>query len=176
MMDPIPEGVVERKWKEVAQFTPGQIQKENVKLGTEQRDLLGFVVEMTGDMGRPVKELAVYMLFVIFRMFQKAYGKKLKSISSGQIMECYEADASLMGRLEGAHERFLDRIAGLQIVDQPHVMKYVVDTLVEADEDEDFRDLTGEDKGFIFLLLKAVVDVLNKFDILLFKPSCWGNL
>ena len=161
-MEPIPEEVVERTWREVAQFIPGQIRKENAKLGRHQRDLLGFVLELTGDMGKPVKELAVYMFFTVFRMFQKAYGKKIKPISSSQIIECYEANEGLMGRLEGAHDKFLDRIVSIQIADQPHVMKYVVEALVEADENEDLTELTEKDKGFLFLLLKTVIDVLNK--------------
>jgi hypothetical protein len=41
-------------------------------------------------------------------------------------------------------------------------MKYVVDALMEESEDGDGVELTDEDKGFIFLLLKTVVDLLDK--------------
>ncbi len=72
-------------------------------------------------------------------------------------------DDPLMERLEGAQEKFLDRIAGIQIAEQPHVMKYVVDTLVEEEEDDDdLEDLTEEDKGLLFLVLKTVVELLNR--------------
>jgi hypothetical protein len=77
-------------------------------------------------------------------------------------MACYEANENLMERVEGAHEKFLDRIAGIQIAEQPHVMKYVVEALVEADEDEDLEELTEEDKGLLFLVLKTVVELLSK--------------
>jgi len=39
-------------------------------------------------------------------------------------------------------------------------MKYVVDALME--EQEDSAALSEEDKGFLFLLLKTVVEVLDK--------------
>ena len=47
--------------------------------------------------------------------------------------------------------------------EQPYVMKYVVDTLIEAPDDEDDPlPMTDEDTGFLFLLLKTVVEVLDK--------------
>ncbi|HUL36822.1 MAG TPA: hypothetical protein VLW47_03990 [Thermodesulfobacteriota bacterium] len=67
-----------------------------------------------------------------------------------------------MGRLEGAHERFLDRIAGVQTSKQPKVVNYVVDALMEEDEGEDAVTLTDEQKRFLFLILKTVIDVLDQ--------------
>ncbi len=67
-----------------------------------------------------------------------------------------------MERLEGADEKFLDRIASVQTSRQPHVVKYVVDALMEEDEGEDASALTEEQKGFLFLLLKSVIDVLDQ--------------
>jgi hypothetical protein len=45
---------------------------------------------------------------------------------------------------------------------QPYVVKYVVDALMEEDEGEDAVALTDEQKGFLFLLLKTVIDVLDR--------------
>jgi hypothetical protein len=83
-------------------------------------------------------------------MFQEAHGK-IKKISSEEIIECYEHNESLMERLKGAHEKFLDRVAMVQTSRQPYVVKYVVDALMEKDE--------GEDP---VLLLKTVIDVLDQ--------------
>jgi hypothetical protein len=41
------------------------------------------------------------------------------------------------------------------------VIKYVVETLLEAPEEGDPLVISDEDVGFLFLLLKTVVDVLN---------------
>lgn len=67
-----------------------------------------------------------------------------------------------MERLEGAHEKFLDRMAKAQTSRQPYVVKYVVDALMEEDEGEDALVFTEEQKGFLFLLLKTVIDVLEQ--------------
>jgi hypothetical protein len=42
------------------------------------------------------------------------------------------------------------------------VVKYVVDALMEEEEGEDAVALTEEQKGFLFLLLKTVIDVLDQ--------------
>jgi hypothetical protein len=160
-MEPIPEAIVEKTWQEVSGFSPDRAKKEMMKIGNSQPELLAFVTESSKEMGQEVRELAIYMFIVVYRMFQKAHGK-IKKISSDEIIECYEHNEGLMERLEGAHEKFLDRIASVQTFRQPHVVKYVVDALMEEDEGEDAVPLTEEQKGFLFLLLKTVIDVLDQ--------------
>jgi hypothetical protein len=160
-LKPIPEEIVERTWQEVAGFTPHKAKKEILKIGNTQPELLAFVVESSKEMGREVSELAIYMFVVVYRMFQEAHGR-IKKISSDEIIKCYQNNEALMERLDGAHDKFLDRIASIQASSQPHVIKYVADTLMEEDEGEDSLVLTEEQKGFLFLLFKTVVDVLDQ--------------
>lgn len=138
--------------------------KEMMKIGNNQPELLAFMTELTKEMDQEVKELGIYIFFVVYRMFQKAKGK-LKKISSEEITKCYEYNESLMERLEEAHEKFLDRAASIQISKQPYVVKYVVDALVEEEEGEGALTLAEEQKGFLFLLLKTVIDVLDQKDM-----------
>ena len=42
------------------------------------------------------------------------------------------------------------------------MVNYVVDALMEEDEGEDTVALTEEQKGFLFLLFKSVIDVLDQ--------------
>jgi hypothetical protein len=46
-----------------------------------------FVTESAKEMGQEVRELAIYMFLVVYRMFQGAHGK-IKKISSEEIIEC----------------------------------------------------------------------------------------
>jgi hypothetical protein len=160
-MEPRPEAIVEKTWQEVAGFTPNRAKKELMKIGSSQPDLLAFVMGLPQEMVQEVRELAIYMFVVVYRMFQKTQGK-IKQVSSEEIIECYEHNESLMERLEGADEKFLDRIARVQTSRQPYVVQYVVDALMEEDEGEDAISLTDEQKGFLFLLLKTVIDVLDQ--------------
>ncbi|MGA2319006.1 MAG: hypothetical protein ABSG71_21875 [Thermodesulfobacteriota bacterium] len=160
-MESIPEAIVEKTWQEVAGFSPDRAKKEMMKIGNSQSELLAFVTESSQEMGQEVRELAIYMFLVVYRMFQKAHGK-IKKISSEEIIKCDEHNEGLMERLEGAHEKFLDRVASVQTSRQPYVVKYVADALMEDDEGEDALALTDERKGFLFLLLKTVIDVLDQ--------------
>ena len=160
-MKPIPEAIVEKTWQEFAGFTPDRAKKELVKIDNNQPELLAFVMESSEEMGQEVRELVVYMFVVVCRMFQGVHAK-IKKISSEEIIECYRQNEGLMGRLEGVDERFLDRIASLQTSRQPHVVNYVVDALMEEGETEGGVALTEEQKGFLYLLLKTVVDVLDQ--------------
>ena len=152
---------MEKTWQEVAGFIPDRAKKELIKIGSSQPDLLAFVTDSPQEMAREVRELAIYMFVVVYRAFQKAHGK-VKKISSEEIIECYEHNEGLMERLEGTDEKFLDRITGVQTSRQPFVVQYVVDALMEEDEGEDALVLTEEQKGFLFLLLKSVIDVLDQ--------------
>jgi len=159
-MEPISEKFVEKTWQEVAGFSTNREIKEMQKMGKNQPDLLAFLMALIEDMDPEVRELAIYIAFVVYRIFEGSQNK-IKKITSKEIIDCYEYNEDLIGKLEGADEKFIDRIAGIQISKQPYVMKYVVEALMEGSEDDD-DDLTDEDKGFLFLLLKTVVDLLDK--------------
>jgi hemerythrin len=163
-MEPISEAIVEKTWQEVAGFSPDRAKKEMMKIGNSQPELLAFVTESSKEMGQGVRELAIYMFLVVYRMFQEAHGN-IKKISYEEIIECYEYNEGLMERLERIHDKFLDRVASVQISRQPYVVKYVADALMEDDEGEDALALTDEQKGFLFLLLKTVIDVLDQKDV-----------
>jgi hypothetical protein len=160
-MKTIPEAIVEKIWQEVAGFSPDRAKKELMKIDNSQPDLLAFVMESTKEMAQSVRELAIYMFVVVYRMFQQAHGR-IKKISSEEIIECYKHNEGLLERLEGSHEKFFDRIASLQTSKQPHVVRYVADALMEEDEGEDAVSLTEEQKGFLFLVLKAAIDALDQ--------------
>lgn len=160
-MEAIPEGIVEKTWQEVACFSPDRATKEMIKVGKSQPELLAFLMESAKEIGQEGRELAIYMLLVVYRMFQEAHGK-IKKISSKEIIGCYEHNKGLIERLEGTHEKFLYRVASAQTSRQPYVVKYVVDALMEEDGGEEAVALTDEQKGVLFLLLKTVVDVLDQ--------------
>jgi hypothetical protein len=161
-MEVIPQELVEKIQQEVSDFTPGRAKKEMTKLGEHQPELLSFMLEFTQDLDQEVHELAIYMFFVVCRVFEKASAKKIEKISSQQIIKCFESNEELLESLEGAHEKFLERITRARILTQPYVIKYVADTLFEAPEQEDPIELSDDNIGYLFLLFKTVIDVLNQ--------------
>ena len=159
-MEPLSEGFVEKTWQQIAKFTPDRVNKEMIAMGKSQPDLLAFLMAYTDDLQQEVKELAIYIAFVVYKMFFDSSGK-IPRISSKEIMDRYDENISLMESLEGAHEKFIDRIARVQVSNQPYVMEYVLEALME-DAEEDGIDLTEEDIGSLFMLFKTEIEVLEK--------------
>jgi len=159
-LEPLSEGFVEKTWQRVAEFTPDRAIKEMLSIGKDQPDLLAFLIAHTDDFQQQVKELAVYIAFVVYKIFLESSGK-IPRISSKEIMDRYDENTRLIESLEGAHEKFIDRIAGVQISKQPYVMKYVLEALME-DAEEDGIDLTDEDIGSLFLLFKTEIEILDR--------------
>jgi len=159
-MDTLSEGFVEKTWQQVAEFTPDKADKEMIAMGKNQPDLLAFLMTYTDDLHQEVKELAIYIAFVVYKMFLDSSGK-IPKISGKEIMARYDENTRFVESLEGANEKFIDRIANIQVSKQPYVMKYVLEALME-DAEEDGMNLTEEDIGSLFKLFKTEIEVLDQ--------------
>ena len=85
----------------VAGFSPERAHKEMMKVGKNQPDLLAFVTEFSQDLDERVKELAIYIFFVVYGVFHKSSPKKIRKVSADEIIKCYESNQDLMESLEG---------------------------------------------------------------------------
>lgn len=161
-MHPIPDELVEQTWQEVADFSPRRAEREMEKVAHKQRELLGFIAAYTEDLSQEAAELAFYMFFTLYRMFQKSACGEIGSLRGHLIEECLDQNEGMLERLEGAHAKFVERVARVESSHQPSVMRYLVETLIEAPEGDDPVYLTEEEIGMLFLVLKTVVDVLDQ--------------
>ncbi len=161
-MEPISEALVEATWQEVAGFSPDRAGREMDHTAKHQRELIGFIAAYTEDLSRESAELAFYMFFTIFRMFKQSAAGRIPSISGDQIEQCLDQNEGMLERLEGAHEKFVERVAKVEASRQPFVMRYLVETLIEAPDGDDPVFLTEEETGALFLVLKTVIDVLDQ--------------
>jgi len=160
-MDPIPEELVDGICAEVAELTPEIGYQESIAVSKEQPEIIAFIAEMTDDLDQEIRELAIFMFIPVYRMFQRAYGEAIEMVSPEAIIKCYEDNEELLKSLGGAHEKFFERVAEVQMASQPYVIRYVVETLFEAVQGEDPVLLGEEDMGYLFLLMKTVIDALN---------------
>ncbi|NVM21591.1 MAG: hypothetical protein HWN68_07410 [Desulfobacterales bacterium] len=166
-MNVISEELVEETWQEVAGFSPDLSSAEMTKFCGKQPELVAFVVEFLEDSDQQLREFATYMLFVVYRMFEKNTTKEIRKISAEEIIKYYDSNEDLVANLEGVDDRFLNRIAKVQLAGQPYVMKYVLEVLMDIPEEEKEEEekqlvaMRDDDIGYLFLLLKTVVDVLD---------------
>jgi hypothetical protein len=161
-MEYISEELVNETWHEAAGFSDERAQKEIAKISKSQPNLLAFMIEFTRELDQEVQELGLYLFFVIYRMFNKDFKKRIKKVSPENIIKCYAENEKSIRKLEGAHEKFFERMADRHFSQQPYVMKYLVEALMEAPEEEDPVNLTEDDIGYLFLLLKTLIDLLDE--------------
>jgi hypothetical protein len=161
-MEPIAEDIVDDALEEIESFSDDRLDSEMAKLGEKQPDLLSFFVEFTQDLDEQVMEYGFYLFFAVYHIFCKGYGKKIRRIAVDDIITCFEDNQRLLESMEFAHNRFYERIAEVQISPQPYVIMFVVDALLEVPDEEADEELSDEDVGYLFLLLKTAIDVLNK--------------
>lgn len=159
-VEPLSEDFVEKTWQEVARFTPAKADKEMLDMGKNQPDLLAFMMAYTDDLQQDVKELAIYIAFVVYKMFLDS-GGKIPKISSREIMSRYNENARFLESLEGAYENLIEKIANVEVPKQPSVMKYVLEALTEDAEEDGIR-IMEEDIGFLSILFKTEIEVLDK--------------
>ncbi len=160
-MDPISEEFVDDVCEELVELSPEKGYEQSVEAAKKQPEVMTFISEMTEDLDEEFRGLAIYMFFVIYRMFEKAYEKEIEMVTADEIIESYKTNEELMNSLEGVHEQFFERIAQVQMAYQPYVIRFVVESLFEALQEENPVLLGEEDMGFIFLMMKTVIDVLN---------------
>jgi hypothetical protein len=160
-MDEISEETVTRTWQEASALSSAQARREMTRAGREQPELLAFVLGSVYDCRAPAQELAVYLYFVIHLIFQNAAKAPLRPIQAAAIEKRVEENEARLARLEAAHPRFQERAAVLEMSPQPFVVRYLVEAIMESSEIEDPVELSEEEMGILFLVLKTVIDLLH---------------
>jgi len=158
----IPEEIVDTTWREVAGLSAGDARTELERAAKQQPDLFGFVFGFTQECRREAHELAVYLYFVIHRIFQKAARAKIRPIKASKILRRLQRNEELLLSLEKAHPLFFEKAALTEASGQPFVVRYLVEAIMEAPQADDPVDLTEEETGTLFLALKTVIDVLDE--------------
>ncbi|HVN71849.1 MAG TPA: hypothetical protein VMU10_07505 [Desulfomonilia bacterium] len=162
IMEPLPESLVDETLNEIILYDAGRASQEMIEFGKVQPDLLSFILEFSEDMGEQAEEKGIFMLFVVYHIFRKGYGREIGRVTEEEIISSFEENQRLMENLERAQEEFFNRVAEVQLSTQPYVIRYVIDTLSEESEEDEPEPLSEEEMGYLFILLKTVIDVLNR--------------
>jgi hypothetical protein len=164
-MQCIDEGTVESVWQTVSGLDIEQASDEMMKFAQSQPDLLGFATAFSEELRVEAQEIVTYLLFVVYRMFEAAAEKPIPQIDMDDIVAKYEDNQSLMLGLESKDEKVFAEMADLETAHQPHIFGYITEALLEEENDDDDDDeevqLTDEEFGEIFMLLKTVIDVVD---------------
>jgi NADH dehydrogenase/NADH:ubiquinone oxidoreductase subunit G len=157
----IDETTVEQTWQDVADMDEDAVAPAMEKLFDAQPELMAFVVELSQDMREEATELAIYLFFVIHEMFSRTSAKPLPIITAQTVAGFWERTVELLESLEEAHDKVIQRIAEVEGEKQPYVTGYLAEALKESAEDEEDIQLTEDEEGQIFMVLKTAIDALD---------------
>jgi len=155
--------IVEAAWRDTARLSDARGRSEMERLGREQPDLLAYVLGATEDLSPPVHALGAYIFMVIWQAFRRSTVRRLPRVKAAAIEAALEKNEAGFAKLEHADAKFLERAADIRASLQPHVFRYMVETIVEAPDDtEDPVALTAHESGTLFLVLTTAIDVFHE--------------
>lgn len=158
-MEPIPEKVVNSIHREFSGIQTEDLREKAEDLHAEQPELMAFVQACINQMEGDGADLAVYLFFMICRMYSETYGDEIASVSPEDIMGRYKKNEEQIEKLTDAQDTLDEDSFGLN-TGQPHLIDYLMEVLKRA-RDEEKEALTVGEQTYIFLILSTVMMVLN---------------
>jgi len=161
-MNRISEQLVETTWKEMSSMSPVNYPKLINKFAKEQPIILAYLMADDDEMfNEDERELLLYLGVVIWKIMSQG-NKPLPKVTEKMIDDVEEKNIKMLEYLEGETEiGFYETTATiLEDYNQPEVLRYVVEALME--DDEEAVDIREENIGMMMIYLKTVIDCFDK--------------
>jgi len=161
-METIPTTVVEAVWQDQAQLNWEKAQQLAQSFSKEQPVLLAYLLSTNYDTyNQDERELLHYLGFAIWQMMSRG-SKKLKPVSEESVEKNQERNYKMVEYFSGESEATLEKTIRLAFenYNQPNVLRYVVEALMEEDDEE--TEINQANIGLMFLDLKTVIDCLDQ--------------
>ena len=157
----VPEHLVDRTWDRVTRMSLRKTRALMKKMGPFQEQLVGFAIGFTHDLGPDGGGLAMYMTVLVLEMFGELGQEHIQCVDEDAITAHLERNEALLHDRPGVHDTLPAMAAAIGPMEEPFVMRCVIETLAQATEGEDSFDLTAGEIRHVFLVLKTVVDCLH---------------
>jgi len=154
--------IVESVWQQVATYDAEQASQGMDELRANQAQLIEYVLVTLDGMGEETLETAIYIMYVVCSIFERASSTQLKLITNDEILSTHQSNQQLRLTPNPSARAFHEKYGSLEQTRQPYVTRYVIDALVEEDEGEDPVNLTQDQISSVYLILRTVIDVLDE--------------
>ena len=158
-MDIIPYEFIESLQQEIDEMVPMDSQNKMKEVYLDQPNLSQYIVDFNDDLDDELNKYTLYLFSIIYLAIKKFYRKTLPVISDKDIIKAHEHNVDLMDKLETSHEVFITRMAETNLNKQPGIYRFITESIFE--ELGEIFDVTEEEEGWIFLVLKSTIDILN---------------
>lgn len=161
-MNKISGEIVERTWKEMSSMSPLNYPKLINKMSKEQPVILAYLMAVGDELfNEDERELILYLGVVVWRIMSRG-NEPLPSVTEKILDEVEDKNIKMLEYLEGESETdFFATVATIiENYNQPEVLRYVVEALME--DNEEGVDIKEENIGMIMIYLKTVIDCFDK--------------
>lgn len=159
----IDTATIDAAWLDVSKIPAARIPIEMERAGRDHHDLLEFILGSTEGMSAGVGELAGFIYVVIWRAFRAEARGPLGPVTGAAIQKALMANEKTLAVLDGLDPQSIDDATLTTLTSQPAMLRFVVDSIGEAEEDEAAPvSISPEEKGSLILLLKTAIDVLDQ--------------
>ena len=156
-MNAISSEIVEKTWKEMGGRSPEKASEMVKRMDLEQPVILAYLMAMGSDvLNQSEREVLLYLGIVVWQIMCQM-DTPLPKITKETLDKMEDSNMDMLEYLEEESDcDFIDTTGKiLDNYSQPEVLKYVIEALMEPDEDCLIRD---ESKGIMMIYLKTVID------------------
>ena len=152
---------VEKACSEVGQYTDEDMVAEFDRFFRAQPAVCEFIIELTQESGQKIQELSLFLSYIAFKALEIEQTGAVAPVAPEQIEEAYRDTESWLARINEAGNAELQAAINASVDEetQPYLLQYVISELNEPMEDGD--DLSDEEKGEVFYILKTVIGSLD---------------
>lgn len=161
-MESIPLEVVERTWKKMSTMSLGELPKLINLMQKQQPFVLAYLLAVGHEIfNQDEQEQLLYLGVVVWQIMSQG-SKPLAKITGDVLDETERENMKMLEYLAGESETgFMDTTKKIiSNYPQPEVLKYAVEALME--EPEEGCIIRDENKGYIFIYLKTIIDCFNR--------------
>jgi hypothetical protein len=149
-------------WQRMANMSPAQIPKLVDQMTREQPQLLAYLMAASeSDLNQDEAEIVFYIGVVVWRIMRENH-PAIRKVTE-KLFDQVEAEneKSLVNLEEDSPADFVTAVKKFtNDYPEPEVLRYVVEALIEEDEEDESGSVGEENLGLAFIILKNVLDAL----------------
>ena len=161
-MNKISGDIVENTWREMSVLSPLKYPKLVNKLSKEQPVILAYFLAVGDEfLNKDEQELLLYLGLVVWRVMSKG-DTPIPQVTEKMVEEAEDKNIKMLEYLDGESESgFIDTVETIiENYNQPEVLQFVVEALIEEDEEDD-ANIREESIGMMMIYLKTVIDCFD---------------
>ncbi|MCA9214885.1 MAG: hypothetical protein KDB27_17560 [Planctomycetales bacterium] len=159
-MQCVEQDIVEAALTTTAKLDPDCAAEAMMAFANSQPDIFAFEMAFTEELRDEVREIMIYLLFVVYRAFEMTATEPIPKIDSDDIVATYEENQEFVVGLDEHDESSFEQLAQSETANQPNLFVYITEALVDENSEDDI-ELDDQEFGEIFMILKTVIDVVD---------------